>query len=202
MSNSERSQRNLSNKKISFIQQQIPKQSMITQEQPQQPEKSSNQQQKQLPIKQQTQAPQVIVFQPNIPNQPNFYQQANPQPILANPIIQPNNAILNQPLQPVIISNNNLHDSSSSSSEICPYCNNRVELKIEKHFNCCTCLYYFFMIFLVCLAIINGNCSCNCNCDCNCCNCNDIYYVCPNCKKVVNKYDSCKEKCKGCCSIF
>ena len=52
------------------------------------------------------------------------------------------------------------------------------------------------------LAIINGNCSCNCNCDCNCCNCNDIYYVCPNCKKVVNKYDSCKEKCKGCCSIF
>ena len=35
MSNSERSERNLSNKKISFIQQQIPKQSMITQEQPQ-----------------------------------------------------------------------------------------------------------------------------------------------------------------------
>ena len=54
MSNSERSERNLSNKKISFIQQQIPKQSMITQEQPQQSEKSSNQQKKQPPIKQQT----------------------------------------------------------------------------------------------------------------------------------------------------
>ena len=46
----------------------------------------------------------------------------------------------------------------------------------------------------------DSRCCHNC-CDCNCNCCYDAVHFCPNCGKVIGKYDSCRDKF-GCCCCF
>ena len=79
----------------------------------------------------------------------------------------------------------------------CPYCLHNITSKVEKKFNCFTCLFYLFAIILcsipllICSWICNSATGLNINpsCDCECC-C-DAGHICPKCGKNIGSYNSC-----------
>ena len=132
---------------------------------------------------------QAIQFQPIIYQQP-YYQPGVVQTVP----IQLNNIIVNQnEPKPTIFRKN-------PTTTICPFCNQKVDTKIEESFNVCTCLTIFFFIFFP-FGFWNFNCTCRCAedgckecCICDdCCDfsCYDCTHKCSNCGKIVGEYDSC-----------
>ena len=137
-------------------------------------------------------------------NQVYIYPQNYEKPVMANPM-QPNYVVINQikPLQHVF------HGYYPVKRK-CPFCGANIKTQVEKSFNCASFIMYLFCAVFLVLGTLNGNCTCSggdCNCDCNCTCCKTCYccydaiHHCPNCKKVIGEYDSCKQKF-GCNFLF
>ena len=150
----------------------------------------------QVPIQQNI--PININQQPYATNAIYIYPQNRVQPVIVSPI-NPNYVVVNQtnPLPTI-------HVGYAPVSRVCPFCGLMVKTEVEESFNCLTYTVYLLCTFFIIFAIFCGgcncsnDCSCNCNGNCRCCgNCNccyDAIHYCPNCKRVIGEYDSCREK--------
>ena len=146
------------------------------------------------------------IQQIGIAQQPYVYNPAYVLPQYYNGT-QPNYVVVNQ----FVPKNNNfLYFDRDPTRGVCPFCSTKVTTRVEKSFNCLTCIYYtcccIFLGILIFFAGANGDCSgSDCNCSCSkserCCRCcMNAYHYCPNCKRQIGKFDSCHEKCRECSS--
>ena len=115
----------------------------------------------------------------NVPPNPVYPQQINPQMNAAYP--QPSNAIIvNQvvPVMPMVLSVN----TRNSYSTICQFCRKQILTTSIESFNCCACLFcLWFGTLYFCFQCIKGK-------DCLCC---DAVHKCPNCGQTIAVYSAC-----------
>ena len=146
----------------------------------------------QVPIQQNV--PIKVNQQPYANNAVYIYPQNGAQPAIVGPI-NPNYIVVNQvsPMPTISV-------GRFPASRVCPFCGLNVKTEVEESFNCLTYTTYLLCSIFLFLAICYGGCNCSgdCNCNCGCCgNCNccyDAIHYCPNCKRVIGEYDSCREK--------
>ena len=129
---------------------------------------------------------QECQFQPITSPKTQIYSQ----PIIYNPM-RPNLVVINQPMPvpPRLL-------SVYPQNVICPFCFQKIKTSVEENFNWLTCICFGFMIFMIfplfCCPFgffYCGNCGCDCNCDCKCCY--DGIHKCPNCGRLLGRYNSC-----------
>ena len=82
---------------------------------------------------------------------------------------------------------------------ICPFCNKKIQTRIESSCSCCTAILYiliviiFPIIFIPCVCICGAVSVFGCCCDGDCCS--DVKHICPNCGKVIGESSSRKRIC-------
>ena len=129
-----------------------------------------------------------------VENAISIYPKHYGQPVLATQI--PQNIINNQPLPSPVTHMNRVKFGLNPVETICPYCHNQIISKVNRNFNCFTCLCYLFIALLcaIPLAVCNSICNTNCDTNCDCSYCCDAEHSCPNCRRTIGKYDS-SNKC-------
>jgi len=129
---------------------------------------------------------------PDNSNSISIYPKAYVEPIQITQ--KGNNDIIINQQSPIV---SPISFSAEPAEMNCPYCFQSIISKVEKHFNCPSCLCYSFSIILcaipllICSGICNSATGLNINpsCDCECC-C-DVEHICPKCGRNIGRYNSC-----------
>ena len=113
----------------------------------------------------------------------NYYGQPNNGEEPPFPLMNQQNEIVVNQIQPKIINISNTHFGTKSIPITCNFCQIPITSNVIRSFNLCSCLFSFctFFIFWFKIQLFRGKEL----------NCYDAQHICPNCGQILGNYSSC-----------